>query len=334
MSNEFVTPSRAPNLRRRVDTGHVTCEACGRFREFWNADVRAGHWKQAQVPVEKLGADDPKLEVGFGEQAEDGPGASANESTSLHERVLQMAEAERIGMLMPHERALLTAMFTIVHRGHRLSWRAVAALAGCSPDRARRALVPALHRWHTLCGPDDRLVLETQTTITRIRGTRQPDVWTRHTFRLGSREMSWSERVTDPTQRRVALATRHSLPERPYRQLPTTRMRSLVTALALHLAGLKIPNDAETRRLRKSPVWNRNVAWAERTLKRACSRTKRPITSLADILRVLGRRGPLCRACHTPILVGCRIGGHTISRARDFCCDACKMQVQRRRGRR
>jgi len=173
-----------------------------------------------------------------------------------------MEEAERIGMLTPHERALLTAMCTIIHGGHRLSCRAVAALAGCSPDRARRALVPALHRWHTLCAPNDRLALDSQTTITRIRGTRQPDVWRRHAFRLGSREMSWLERVTDPTQRRAALATRHSLTERAYRQLPTTRMRRLATALALHLAGLKIPDDAETRRHGESPDWDRNLACA------------------------------------------------------------------------
>jgi hypothetical protein len=41
-------------------------------------------------------------------------------------------------------------------------------------------------------------------------------------------------------------------------------------------------------------------------------------------------RQRLCRACHTPILVGCRIDGRTVTRAREFCCDACKMQVQRR----
>lgn len=72
------------------------------------------------------------------------------------------------------------------------------------------------------------------------------------------------------------------------------------------------------------------MAWAERTLKRARSRTKRPITSFADVVRVLGRTGPLCRACHTPILVGCRIDGRTVTRSREFCCDACKMQVRRK----
>jgi hypothetical protein len=334
MGNEFVTPPRLPKVRRRVGTAHLTCPACRKFLEFWKSYVKAVPWKQAQLPVEELGAEDPKFDAGPGEQAEDEHGASENESTSLHERLLQMEEAESIGMLMPHEQALLTAMFTIVHEERRLSWRAVAALAGCSPDRARRALVPALHRWHTLCGPNDRLVFESQTTITRIRGARQPDVWRRHTFRLGSKEVSWSERVTDRTERQAALATRHSLPERTYRQLPTTTMRSLTNALALHLAGLKIPDDAETRHLRESPDWNHNLAWAERKLKRARSRSTRPITSVADVLRVLGRTSPLCRACRTPILVGCHVSGRTVSRAREFCCDACKMHVQRRRGRR
>lgn len=333
MGNEIVTRAGAPQVRRRLGTAHLACPACRNFLEFWKNYVQAAPWKHAQVPVEQLGVNDPKLEVGDGEPAEDGAGPSGNESLSLHERLLQMEEAERIGMLMPHERALLTAMFTIIHGGHRLSWRALAALAGCSPDRAQRALLPALHRWHTLCGPDDRLMIESQTTLTRIRGIRQPDVWKRYTFRLGSREMSWSERVSNPTQRRAALATRHSLPKRTLRQLPTTTMRSLTNALALHLAGLKMPDDAETKRLRETPDWSRNVAWAERTLKRARSRTKRPITSFADIVRILGRTGPLCRACHTPILVGCQIDGRTVSRAREFCCDACKMQAQRRQER-
>jgi hypothetical protein len=331
MGNEFVTPSRAPKVRRRADTGHLTCKACRKFRELWNAYARAGPWKHTQVPVEKLGADDPKLGAGLGEQAEDGPGAG-NEFLSHDERMLQLAGAVRIGLLTPHEKKVMAAVFAIIHEGRRLSWRAVARLAGGSPDRARRELGPAFHRWHAVCGPNDQLVLESQTTITRIRGIRQPEVWRRHTFRLGSREMSWSERVTDPTERRAALATHHSLPKRNLRQLPTTTMRSLTTALALHLAGLTIPDDAATKRLKESPDWKHNQVWAERKLKRARSRTTRPITSVADILRVLAGRDPLCRACHTPILVGCRIDGRAVSRAREFCCDACKMQMRRKHG--
>jgi len=330
--NEFVTPSRAPKARRRVDTGHLTCKACRGFLEFWNTYVRAGLWKQAQVPVEKLGAEDSKLKVGLGEQGNDGPGASGKESISHDERVLQLAEAVRIGMLMPHEGALLTAAFTIIHEGRRLSWRAVATLVGCSTERARRALLPALHRWHTTCGRNDRLILESHTTLTRIRGSRQGDVWTRHTFRLGSRQMSWSERVTDAHKRRAALATRDHRLERTYRQLPTTRMRSLATALVLNLSGLDIPDDEETQRLKDSPDWKHNIRWAERKLERARSRTKRPIFRVADILRVLASGGPLCRDCHTPVLVGCRIDGHTVTRGREFCCDACKMKAQRKQG--
>jgi hypothetical protein len=273
---------------------------------------------------------DPKLGAGLGEQAEDGPGASGNEFLSHDERMLQLAEAVRIGILTPHEKNVLAAVFTIIHEGRRLSWRVVARLAGGSPDRARRELGPAFHRWHAVCGPNDQLVPESQTTITRVRGIRQPDVWRRHTFRLGSREMSWSERVTDLTERRAALATHHSLLKRNLRQLPTTTMRSLTTALALHLAGLKIPDDAATKRLKDSADWSHNLAWAERKLKRARSRTTRPITSVADILRVLAGTDPLCRACHTPILAGCRIGGRMVSRAREFCCDACKMQMRRK----
>lgn len=210
MGNEFVTPSRAPKVRRRAETGHLTCKICLRFRKAWNAHVQPSPWKQAQVPVEKLGAEDPQFDAGPGEQTEEGHGPSGNEFISHDERMLQLAEAVRIGLLTPHEEKVLAAVFTIIHDGQRLSWRAVAKLAGGSADRARRELGRAFHRWHTVCGPNDRLVIESQTTVTHIRGTRQPDVWRRYTFRLGSREMSWSERVTDSTERRAALATRHS----------------------------------------------------------------------------------------------------------------------------
>ncbi len=76
--------------------------------------------------------------------------------------------------------------------------------------------------------------------------------------------------------------------------------------------------------------WRVNQNQTTSSSRSARSRTTRPLTSVADILRALGRTGPLCRACHTPILVGCRIDGRTVSRAREFCGDACKMQRRRK----
>ena len=324
MGNEFVTPSRSPQARRIVGTSHLTCQACQEFQVFWKSYTEGIGRRRAQKPVEELGADDPDLDT-EPDSVSQGRGFIPHD-----ERVLQLAEAVRVGILTPHEAAVLTAMFTIIHEGRRLSWRAVAALAGCSAERAQRALLPALHRWHAMAGPNDRLTAESHTVINRIRGSRQRDVWTRHTLRLGAREMSWSERITDPEKRRTALAARDNQLERNYRALPTTRMRSLSTALVLHLSGHGIPDDEETQRLKDSPDWKHNIQWAERKLKRARSRTKRPIVSVADILRVLGHGNRLCRACHTPVLAGCRIEGHAVTRGREFCCDACKMQIQRR----
>ena len=334
MGNEFVTPSRAPQARRNVDNGHLTCPVCQRtFPVSWNAYTQAIRWRRAQKPVDELGADDPYLVAEADGRSGDGLVSGDSEFISHDELVLQLAEAVRVGILMPHERAVLTAIFTIMHRWRRLSWRAVAALAGCSPERARRAVLPALHRWHTLCRRNDRLQVKSSNVRIRIRGSRHGDVWTRHTFRLGSRRVSWSERVTDPEKRRAALRTRDKQIDRIYRPLPTTRMRSLGMALVLNLSGLEIPDDEETQRLKDSQDWKHNIQRAERKLRRARSRTTRPIISVVHILRVLAHGNRLCRACHTPILAGCRIDGHTITRGREFCCDACKMQVQRRRGR-
>jgi hypothetical protein len=288
--------------------------------------------RQAQKPVEELGADDPELNAEPDGQGRDGDLLPDSEFIPHDERVLQLAEAVRVGILMPHEGAVLTAVLTIIHEGRRLSWRAVAARAGCSPERARRAMLPAVHRWHTMAGRNDRLTLESHVVITRVRGSRQGDVWTRHTYRLGRREMSWSERVTSRKERRAALATPDTQLERHYLEIPTTRMRRLALALMLRLSGLPIPDDEMTRCLTASRAWEHNIQWAERKLRRARSRTKRPTVSVADILRVLAHGNRLCRAWHTPILAGCRIDGHMVTRGREFCSDACKMRVQRRRG--
>lgn len=331
MSNECVTPSRAPRAPRRVDTGHLTCPKCQASQALWHRYAQATQWKLGHKPVEELGGNDPELGAEL-----DGPGhaeaaSGGSEFISHEERVLQLAEAERVGILMPHEAAVLTALFTIFHEGQRLSWRAVASRAACSRKRAQRTMLPALHRWHTQCGPNDRLAVESQTVRVQIRGLRHREVWTRHTFRLGSRRFSWSERVTDIKKQRIALRSRDKQTERKYRAVPTTTMRSLGTALVFHLSGLKIPKDIETQRLKNSPDWEHNVQWAERKLGRARTRTKRLIVGVADILRVLGQSRRLCHACHTPILAGCRIDGRAVTSGREFCCDACKMQVQRKR---
>lgn len=332
VGNEFVTPSRAPKAPRSADAGHLTCPVCQGFSAFWNNYAQANRWKRANKPVEELGADDPEVVAELDGSGGDGP--LSRDRVPHDECLLQLAEAVRVGILMSHEAAVLTATLTIIHEGRRLSWRAVSALAGCSPDRARRAVLPALHRWHVQCNRGDRLKVESSNMRIRIRGLRNSDVWARHTFRLGSRRISWSERVTGPENRRAALRARDRPIARNYRLLPTTRMRSLATALVLHLCGLEIPNDEETQRLKDAPDWQHNTQWAEGKLSRARSRTRRRIASVPHVLRVLAHGNRLCRACHTPVLAGCRIDGQAITRGRAFCCDACKMQVQRRRARR
>src|SRR4030095_12512855 len=56
-------------------------------------------------------------------------------------------------------------------------------------------------------------------------------------------------------------------------------------------------------------------------------------TSIIPRRRKKNWRKQLCGWCHTPLLVGYFLDGHQITRAKEFCSDACKMKDNRKRRR-
>ena len=108
-------------------------------------------------------------------------------------------------------------------------------------------------------------------------------------------------------------------------------MRRLGDALVLWLADVSPAQDDQGGAMLESPDGRHNRRWAERKLRRARSRTTRPLVTVADIYRALGHGCRLCHDCHTPILAGCRIDGRWVNRARAFCGAPCKMRWRRRK---
>jgi hypothetical protein len=74
--------------------------------------------------------------------------------------------------------------------------------------------------------------------------------------------------------------------------------------------------------------WEFNVDRAQRLLAGKKHLTG-PWTAL-EVARKLVRGGRLCGGCRTFLIGGFRINGRRITRARQFCDDACKMRAERR----
>jgi hypothetical protein len=110
--------------------------------------------------------------------------------------------------------------------------------------------------------------------------------------------------------------------ESPRSPAQTSTSAALIKHFASDLpAGDVRPNDIGVS------DWEYNLRRAERLLERTGAG---PWTA-SEVYRILGRGARLCRACRTFLIRGFRINGSRITRARDFCDDACKMKAERRK---
>ena len=165
--------------------------------------------------------------------------------------------------------------------------------------------------------------------VTKDRGSRQRRVWKVRRQRVGQRSRSSAELVTDPTRRREVLRERLLPRDALLVPIKSSTMRRLLNALAEDFCGCEA--GAGAREIMMSPDWDHNVKWRDRQIQTA--RRKEQPTKFRDVAQLLVRRSPLCRACRTSILVGCRIDGHRINRGREFCNHRCQMEFERRRRR-
>ena len=113
----------------------------------------------------------------------------------------------------------------------------------------------------------------------------------------------------------------------------SSRMRDLHArlALAIYRQDDCCPHGFNQRE------WNENLLRAKGLIeKRKLGTNDLGVITGAIVSRRRGVswRKQLCGWCHTPLLIGYSLNGHQITRAKEFCSDACKMNKRRSRARR
>ena len=160
--------------------------------------------------------------------------------------------------------------------------------------------------------------------VTREHGERaKRRVWTVSENRVGHRRRPRAQLVSSRERRRV-LRERPRSDDEVLVPIRTSRMRRLLVALAACAIG---QTDGVGREVSSSD-WALNRRWVERRIQTA-KRETRP-TLFAEAASVLSRGYRVCRFCHTPILVGCRIDGVKVTRGREFCDPSCREAHRRR----
>jgi hypothetical protein len=164
--------------------------------------------------------------------------------------------------------------------------------------------------------------------VVHVRGERKPRYYRIRSIQIGEWRRDWSELITD---KRIIRGLRRNAT--PMIRLEKTRVLSspvnrLFGALIRHFAS-----DLPAGDVRPYDVtvhdWEYNLRKAERLLKR---KSPGPWTAL-EVYYALGRGTRSCRACRTFLIRGFRIGGRKITRAREFCDNACKVRADRRKKR-
>lgn len=312
------------------------CPQCAEFLAHWAAGARARRVPvQVRLVEDQVGSRDPALQAVS--EGMPGPDTVPDDSASAspHDPLAPLTDMVAIGIITALEAKALRAAFSLLRDGRRSSWRAVAKIAGCRHQVARKTALRALHLWHTTAGLTDRLETSTQPVVIRVRGSRQREVWTRETQQFGRRRVSRSKLVTDRRDREQVLKKHLPNEDRHYREYRASPMRELLDSLTLHLtapAEGPAKGGAEKCGLLSPKDWAHNLRWAIRKIQRGTRAKKRPPPeSFKDYLLVLAKGCPPCPNCRTPILVGCHLDGQRISRNRQFCDDSCKMQQERRR---
>ena len=166
--------------------------------------------------------------------------------------------------------------------------------------------------------------------ITRERGVRrQRRAWIVRTNQIGRRLRPRAELVSNSSERRKALGGREPSTDAVLVPIRVSPMMRLLTTLAVLVSDQRKVETVTRGAVSSDRVFN--VAWAERRIQTA-RRKVRPGT-IAEAVQVLSRGCPVCLTCGAPILLGARIDGSNVTRARKYCDPACR-EAHRRRGER
>ncbi len=213
----------------------------------------------------------------------------------------------------------------------RLSWTACCEDVGrqvtCSRQTVSRALDAIIQR--VSVGTQSASPRADRFYVSREKGSRRREVWERKTVTCGAWRSSWEELVTDGTQARI-LRAHPTHRDQILKSYTSTPMNQLCGELLASLSEPPLPslNPGVTA----SPDWTHNVRWARWRM-----RTARPTvwpTHADEILRLLTRGCRRCGYCRTPLLAGCRLGGKTVRKNRQYCGEPCRDAFWRRQSRR
>lgn len=246
--------------------------------------------------------------------------------------VVTVRLAVQHGLITPRQAALLEAWITV---DGWISWHQLGREAGTSRHTAKRELERIVRRF-VKPGAGRAVSLRpgpSQFRVVRVRGSRRLEAYIERTLygQAGDRTWTdrWRERVPDQAALRSFLRRARPEPDRELAPIPRSPMRHLIEALVFSLSSEPVVVDKATRGCLDSPDWKHNRRWAELRM----GGEPRP-WSVSGVLNTLVRGCPVCEYCHTPILVGCRLNGHEVTKGRRFCDAVCKMRWKRRPHRR
>ena len=114
--------------------------------------------------------------------------------------------------------------------------------------------------------------------------------------------------------------------------IPSSPVNRLFAALIRQFAGELRKDEFVCPTGVSASDWEFNLRRAQRILE-GKNHSTGPWTA-SEVAKKLVRGGRLCRGCRTYLIRGFRINGRKITRAREYCDDACKMKAERRKKRR
>ena len=165
--------------------------------------------------------------------------------------------------------------------------------------------------------------------VVHVRGERRPRYYRRHSLQFGEWRREWTELITDPKPIREIRQDGTLISRSKKIPIPSSPVNHLFAALIRQFAS-NLPKDEGVRPKEVSVSdWEFNLRRAQRLLA-----GKKHLTgpwTASEIAKKLARGGRLCGACRTFLIRGFRIGGRQITRAREFCDNACKMKAERRK---
>lgn len=168
--------------------------------------------------------------------------------------------------------------------------------------------------------------------VVQVRGERRLRYYRMHSVQFGEWRWEWSELITDQEIIRELRYQGASIIRSDKTPVLSSPVNQLFGELIRYFAS-DLPKSGQARPIGISAVdWEFNVRRAQRMLA-GRKHLPGPWTAL-EVARKLVRGGRLCGACRTFLIRGFRINGRTITRARKFCDDSCKMRAVRRKFRR